>query len=262
MSVICEWMHQSDTSQKIRGVKSQLFFQQPTQDFTEFTGSLHTSDTNKYGVRNTVTMPSSFFLMMIVVLSLVVTATAFVTPTPPGPLFRTKSSIDSSTSTSTTTTSQSPIEFVQDLLLQLSSPDSDTDKGQLLLQASSEKWRQAIYQAIGAPSDASSTKLIAKSLQEKMSRPDSQFAILMDQNTMPFTMAFPSDIVDYRNDGTVWLECQLRQIETNQLFVIMGISLIVDEVDPSSWKILSLDWQDFREAFYPGLSGREWLRAF
>ena len=76
---------------------------------------------------------------------------------------------------------------------------------------------------------------------------------------MPFTIAFPSDIVDYRDDGTVWLECQLRHVDTNKLFVIMGMNLISDE---DSWKILSLDWQDFREPFYPGLSGREWLRAF
>jgi hypothetical protein len=79
----------------------------------------------------------------------------------------------------------------------------------------------------------------------------------------PFTASFPSDIVDYRNDGTVWLECQLRHADTNKLFVIMGMSLIADtEEASSSWKILSLDWQDFREEFYPGLSGREWLRAF
>jgi hypothetical protein len=187
-------------------------------------------------------------------------------------ILRVASSSDSSYSanTATATIQQSPIEFVQGLLQLLSSPDETMNKGQILLDASSEKWRQAIYQAIGVPTDRSTdTAIIAKSLQEKMSRPDNQFAILMgeDTPTTPFTIAFPSDIVDYRNDGTVWLECQLRHVDTNKLFVIMGINLIAcveDETtsSSSSWKILSLDWQDFRELFYPGLSGREWLRAF
>ena len=173
----------------------------------------------------------------------------------------------------TFTSSQSPMEFVDNLLHQLSSPET-TNKGQILLDASSDKWRQAIYQAIGAsPTTTTATtdmNAISKSLQDKMLRSDSQFAILMGGTTndddasittTPFTIAFPSDIVDYRNDGTVWLECQLRQADTNKLFVIMGMSLL-SEAATSSWKILSLDWQDFREPFYPGLSGREWLRAF
>jgi hypothetical protein len=165
----------------------------------------------------------------------------------------------------------SPIEFVDHLLRQLSSTETTTNKGQILLDASSDKWRQAIYQAIGAPitikTNNMNDSVIAKSLEEKMSRSDNQFAILMgttSNHDTPFTVSFPSDIVDYRNDGTVWLECQLRHTDTNKLFVIMGMSLIIaDETSSSSsWKILSLDWQDFREQFYPGLSGREWLRAF
>ena len=178
-------------------------------------------------------------------------------------------SSSTATATSAVTNDPSPIAFVENLLQQLSSPDATTNKGEILLEASSDKWRQAIYQAIGAPTTATTdvSTMIAKSLQDKMSRSDSQFAILMGTTatttatTPPFTISFPSDIVDYRNDGTVWLECQLRHADTNKLFVIMGMSLIADEV-ASSWKILSLDWQDFREPFYPGLSGREWLRAF
>lgn len=209
-----------------------------------------------------------------------------LSPPPPPPLstmllhypraihLQVASSSDSSSTanTATATIQQSPIEFVECLLQQLSSPDASINKGQVLLDASSDKWRQAIYQAIGVPTDRSTdTMIIAKSLQDKMSRPDNQFAILMGQNsnddsrtTPSFTTAFPSDIVDYRNDGTVWLECQLRHTDTNKLFVIMGINLIASTTDndDASWKILSLDWQDFREQFYPGLSGREWLRAF
>lgn len=156
-----------------------------------------------------------------------------------------------------------PIGFVQDLLSTLSAASIDADgssKGQCLLNASSESWRRAIYQAIGAPPDAKNTKGVAKALQDAMARQNNQFAILMGMNgAEPFVATFPSDVVDYRGDGTAWLECRLRHATTDELLVTIGVQLITEQ---EQWKILTLDWQDFRPQFYPGLSGREWLRSF
>jgi hypothetical protein len=162
----------------------------------------------------------------------------------------------------------SPIGFVQGLLSTLSAATADNDgssKGQCLLDASSESWRRAIYQAIGAPVDVKNTQGVAKALQDAMARKNNQFAILMgpsaaeNSSVEPFVATFPSDVVDYRNDGTAWLECRLRHAITDELLVTIGVQLISEQ---EQWKILTLDWQDFRPQFYPGLSGREWLRSF
>jgi hypothetical protein len=156
-----------------------------------------------------------------------------------------------------------PIGFVHNLLSTLSAAPIDSDgssKGQSLLEASSESWRRAIYQAIGAPPDVKNTQGVAKALQDAMARPNNQFAILMGADgAEPFVATFPSDVVDYRGDGTAWLECRLRHATTDELLVTIGVQLISES---EQWKILTLDWQDFRPQFYPGLSGREWLRSF
>ena len=89
-----------------------------------------------------------------------------------------------------------------------------------------------------------------------MSKSDNQFAILTG-NAEKFEANFPSDpVID---ENTAWVECRLRQVPEDELLVTMGINL---ELEDNEWRIRSLDWQDFRDAFYPGLSGREWLRAF
>jgi hypothetical protein len=213
-----------------------------------------------------------------------------------------ETSSSSGSSSSSTSSAESPIDFVRNLLHQLSSSSSNSnnnndneditlssyEKGMILLNASSDSWRNAIYQAIGmttsstSNSDVATTssnvdinQVIAKSLQKKMTHPNNQFAILFmgssrtSNHEYPYTMTFPSDVVDYQNDNTVWVECQLRHPNTNELYVIMGIHLLLHHEQPeeheqqaSSWKIISLDWQDFREQFYPGVSGREWLRSF
>jgi hypothetical protein len=176
--------------------------------------------------------------------------------------------------TTKTPQGSSPVEFVQDLLSTLSAAPSDNDassKGQCLLDASSESWRRAIHQAIGAPIDVQNTQIVAKALHDSMIRQNNQFAILMgshgssmesndsDTAVEPFVPTFPSDVVDYRDDGTAWLECRLRHTGNDALLVTMGIQLIWEQ---EQWKIVTLDWQDFRPQFYPGLSGREWLRSF
>jgi hypothetical protein len=131
-------------------------------------------------------------------------------------------------------------------------------KGAKLLSNSADKWRTAIYEAVGAPATADET-IVAKALTDAMSKSNNQFAILMGK-AEPFIVNFPSDPVE-GNDGEVWVECRLREKQSDELLVTMGITLQPNK-DGDGWLIAGLDWQDFRDQFYPGLSGREWLRAF
>ena len=72
---------------------------------------------------------------------------------------------------------------------------------------------------------------------------------------------------------TVWIECQLRHYDTNELLVVMGWQLVAvptllpthcdTENDDSKkyqnnhyvteYQIDRVDWQDFREMFRPGI---------
>lgn len=128
------------------------------------------------------------------------------------------------------------------------------DAGMKLLAASSESWRQAIYSAVAAPSHVEEAS-VAKALQNALQKPDNQFAILTQGG---FEANFPSDPVIHE-DTTAWIECRLRHKDNDKLLVTMGISLVLEN---EQWLISALDWQDFRDEFYPGLSGREWLRSF
>jgi hypothetical protein len=139
---------------------------------------------------------------------------------------------------------------------------SDDEGGLRLLRASSASWKNAIYKALAAP-DTADEKVVAKRLTTAMRKPDQQFAILMMNGSSAsnnFVATFPSDPVINDDDGTAWIECRLRDNTVDQkLLVTMGISLVRNG---DEWLISALDWQDFRDEFYPGLSGREWLRAF
>lgn len=167
-------------------------------------------------------------------------------------------------SMSTTDTDESTL--VGSLKTLLESLADGPNAGQRLVDASSSSWRNAIFKTLGAPTSADPT-LVATALETAMARPDNQFAILMGQ-AEPFEANFPSDPTIDMEDGTAWVECRLRHRETDKLLVTMGVNLVLEEVSEvssggsSRWLISGLDWQDFREAFYPGQSGREWLRAF
>ena len=149
----------------------------------------------------------------------------------------------------TDSTTAPSTDFLKELLEHLT--------GERLLAASSESWRKAIYEAVGAPPTADS-KAVAQTLEDAMSKPDNQFAILLGK-AEDFVATFPSDTVSYDDDETCWVECRLRDSQTDALLVTMGINLTNQN---GNWAISSLDWQDFRDEFYPGLSGREWLRSF
>ena len=185
----------------------------------------------------------TLYNMKLLFLVSLFTATGAFAPLPSSPrlLSTPSATLLSATATPVVT------DYVKDLMEHLD--------GKRLLESSSDSWRKAIFEAVGAPATADEA-VVAKALGDAMARPDNQFALLM---TDSFVATFPSDPVDYE-DGTCWVECQLRDKQSDQLLVDMGVQLVAGA--NGQWLISSLDWQDFRDEFYPGLSGREWLRAF
>ena len=71
---------------------------------------------------------------------------------------------------------------------------------------------------------------------------------------------FSSDIVDH-GDGKCWLECRLYDKKDGELLVVSGWELQKNPIS-GGWLMDRIDWQDFRDAFYPGLGREEWARAF
>lgn len=168
------------------------------------------------------------------------------------------------TAASASAPASSATDFVKDLLQGLAQNDGNTG-GKKLLENSSHSWRTAIYDAVGAPPTADE-KIVAKALTDAMSCPKNQFAILLGKaEETDFSLEFPSDPVEYAAEGddpeTSFVEVRLRNNSDDELLVTMGIQLQRRNED-GHWLVSKLDWQDFRDQFYPGLSGREWLRAF
>lgn len=164
-------------------------------------------------------------------------------------LQQTTTASSASKSSSSSSSSASALEFVKDLLEGLASENG----GKKLLENSAFGWRTAIYEAVGAPTTADE-KVVAKALQDAMVRPENQFAILMGVTDDDFEYEYPSDPVDY-DDGYCFVEVRLRNNADNELLVTMGLQLQKREED-GHWLVAKLDWQDFRDDFYPGLSGR------
>lgn len=127
-----------------------------------------------------------------------------------------------------------------------------------LLFSSTNNWRSKIYDAVGAPTSANEDK-VARALADAMRHPENQFAILLGL-AEDFYTEFPSDTVSY-NDGEAWVECRLYNKKDGELLVVTGWQLHENPVN-GDWLIDSIDWQDFRDQFYPGLGREEWARAF
>lgn len=125
-----------------------------------------------------------------------------------------------------------------------------------LLLASTPSWRDFLYTSVGAPLSYSVQK-VAISLEAAMSRPNNQFRILVGQEDAPYKIVFPTDALDYE-DGTAWLECRLRSEDDDELLVVLGWSLVQDQ--DGAWCIDGFDWQDFRDAYRPGIGREEWER--
>lgn len=152
----------------------------------------------------------------------------------------------------------SPQQFVSELLLGLyDNADPLPDSGfRLLLRASTRQWRRQLHRAVGAPATAQE-ETVASALGQAMGRPHNQFGILVGEGER-FRITFPSDPVDYA-DGTCWLECRLRDAQTDHLLVVSGWQL-QQRASDGAWLVDKIDWQDFRDEFRPGIGREEWMR--
>ena len=128
-----------------------------------------------------------------------------------------------------------------------------------LLEASTPQWRQTLLSSVAAPPTATNEQ-VAPTLKAGLSRPNNQFAILMgaEKGQEEYAIDFPTDPLDY-GDGTCWAECRLRDLDNDELLVVMGWTLKQRDMD-SAWLVAALDWQDFRPAYRPGIGREEWER--
>lgn len=152
----------------------------------------------------------------------------------------------------------SPKAFVLELLESLeNNGDPLPDAGfRSLIRASTLPWKRRMYHSVAAPASASLDH-VASALGEAMARSDNQFAILVGEGE-EYRITFPTDTVDY-GDGTSWVECRLRGRDSDKLLVIMGWQLVQRD-DDGAWLVDSIDWQDFRDKFRPGIGREEWMR--
>jgi hypothetical protein len=140
---------------------------------------------------------------------------------------------------------------------------------------------------------------IVTAISATISQRQNQFGILVGEGE-PYRICFPSEPLEYEisepirmenpnathhsdvppqqstsntTTTTIWIECQLRHYDTNELFVMMGWQLRAVQRHISSsqgssandnviqdYQIDRVDWQDFREMFRPGIGREEWIR--
>ena len=195
---------------------------------------------------------------------------------------------------------QTPNEFVTQILRELRYPKlypNHLSGVTMLLQSSTHAWRQTLYKSVGCNVDPpklggedhnTSTvdeTRIAQSLLSALSNINSQFGILVGvADDKEFVLDFPTEPVEYEDSvdssssdeceedsssssacsssssssSSCWLECRVRDKFTDELLLVMGWTLVKKE--KSSWSIDSLDWQDFRDDFRPGIGREEWER--
>lgn len=181
-------------------------------------------------------------------------------------------------------------DFVSELLHGLwdhSNPLPDAGMRRLL-RSSTPSWREQLYQSVGAPFPTANVDVVASALHEAMARPDNQFALLLEETSthhqqhqttrtrsrsihhhdreqdaeeeVAYRISFPHEALDY-GDGTCWLECHLRSAnDDDKLLVSTGWELRRRASD-NAWLVHRIDWQDFRDAFRPGIGRQEWTRV-
>lgn len=125
-----------------------------------------------------------------------------------------------------------------------------------LLETSSDSWRDMLRRSVGAPKETTIAQL-APTLETALARPNNQFAILMGVEDHNYVATFPTDPLEF--EDTCWVECRLRSYDADELLVAMGWSLEKRPAD-GAWIVSSLDWQDFRKTYRPGIGREEWER--
>mmetsp|Transcript_21416 Transcript_21416/g.43252 ORF Transcript_21416/g.43252 Transcript_21416/m.43252 type:complete len:289 (-) Transcript_21416:130-996(-) len=152
------------------------------------------------------------------------------------------------------------VEFVKGILMALIEPDDPLPESgfRVLIRSSSSKWRRLIRSSVGAPVGADEDSIVC-ALAHAFLRPHNHFGILVGaEDAEDFEITFPTDVVDF-NDGKCWLECQLRERQSDELLVVIGWQLKRRKGD-NAWLVDTIDWQDFRDGFRPGIGREEWLR--
>lgn len=150
-----------------------------------------------------------------------------------------------------------PCQVVTEILNGLRDPHTPTYNFgfEVLLRSSTPSWCNLLYRSVGAPSD-SSLQSVSEALESALSRPNNQFRILVGKEDTAYRITFPTDYLDYE-DGTCWVECRLRSQHDDTLLVALGWSLLRQD---GAWRIHGMDWQDFRDAYRPGIGREEWER--
>lgn len=166
-----------------------------------------------------------------------------------------------------------PLEVVQSVLTQLGSVphflehdplESRPHPGvQVLWEASTEDWRHTMAAMVGggtstAEGGTTDESRIVSALGRFLARPHQQFAILMGTENQDYRIDFPTDVMEW-SEEEAWLECRLRDSQTNELLVVLGWTLNRQR-QQEAWYIHSFDWQDFRNAYRPGIGREEWER--
>ena len=147
-----------------------------------------------------------------------------------------------------------------------SGTDVSYDSGpSVLLRSSTPEWSDVIRRFVGvAPikhgvDQEEYFESVASALASALGRVDNQFNILLGQPPAPkYVASFPTDPVEQDEDAA-WVECRLRDAESDELLVVSGWDLKRREED-GAWLIDGLDWQDFRDGFRPGIGREEWER--
>jgi hypothetical protein len=163
-----------------------------------------------------------------------------------------------------------PLEVVRSVLTSLGSAphffDYDPLKSrphagvQVLWDASTDDWRQTMAAMVGGNRSTTGVaeEQIVSALGRFLARPNQQFAILMGTEDRDYRIDFPTDVMEW-SEEEAWLECRLRDSQTNELLVVLGWTLNRKHAK-DAWYIHSFDWQDFRNAYRPGIGREEWER--
>lgn len=158
-----------------------------------------------------------------------------------------------------------PMEVITLLLQELRHDNASSktllpDSGfRILLRTSTLYWQSILRQSIAAPVDATEEQLVS-ALSSAMSRPNNQYQILVggSDDCENYQLYFPGDVFEYE-EGKAWVESQLRHVEDGKLLAIVAWSFVQRESE-GSWLVDSIDWQDFRDEFRPGIGREEWMR--
>lgn len=165
-----------------------------------------------------------------------------------------------------------PKDFVKALLEGIFyNEDPRPDAGfMLLLRCSTDQWASKVLDSIGAPPDAN-LETVAAALGTAIARPHNQYAILVggdeegletsnyvDETTgeRNFYVTFPGDTLDFL-DGTAWVNVEFRSKTDNSLLVLTGWQL--SQRTDGAWLVDQIEWQDYREEYWPGIGREEWM---